>query len=104
MPVLGLRLHVSLLFLLFFSNVFHYFSPVTAGGDVSPMLLPLLTAPALSPYMPTYLLMQLEGRPRISDVSPSVWNLRAVSLIPLLYNISSLVLLPGPVALSAGYC
>ena len=31
---------------------------------------------------------------------PPVWNLKAVSLIPLFYSISSLVLLPSPVALS----
>ena len=41
-----------------------------------------------------------QREPGISDVSPlSVWNLRAVSLIPLFY-ICSLVLLPSPVALS----
>ena len=34
-----------------------------------------------------------------SNVSPPVWNLRAVSLIPLLYS-SSHVRLPSPVALS----
>ena len=42
-----------------------------------------------------------EGRPEISDVSPPVWNLWAVNLIPLFYiYISSLVLLPCPVAIS----
>ena len=37
-----------------------------------------------------------EGR-GISDVTPPVWNLRAFSLIPLFYILSSLVLLPSPV-------
>ena len=38
----------------------------------------------------------------VSDVFPPVWNLRTVSLIPLFYYIyiSSIVLLPSPVALS----
>ena len=43
-----------------------------------------------------------EGRPGIYDAPPPpppVWNLRAVSLIPLFY-ISSFVFLPSPVALS----
>ena len=40
-----------------------------------------------------------KGDRGISDSLPPVWNLRAVSLIPLFY-ISSLVLLPSPVALT----
>ena len=41
-----------------------------------------------------------KGGREIADVPPPpVWNLRAVSLIPLFY-ISSLVFLPSPVALS----
>ena len=39
-----------------------------------------------------------KGGRGISDLSPLVWNLRAASLIALVY-ISSLVLLPSPVAL-----
>ena len=39
-----------------------------------------------------------EGRPGMSDVSPPVWNLRAV--IWFHFAISSLVLLPSPVTLS----
>ena len=41
----------------------------------------------------------LKGGRAVSDVFPSVWNLRAVSSIPLFY-ISSFVLMPSRVALS----
>ena len=55
--------------------------------------------------VPTYMLQDSYNflHPRvgrgISDVAPTVWNLRAVGFIPLFY-ISSLVLLPSPFAVS----
>ena len=45
-----------------------------------------------------FVCMSPEGRPGMSDVSPPVWNLRAV--IWFHFAISSLVLLPSPVTLS----